>query len=96
MAPFSDSNRVLQIIHEHIPLAFIKSEVSKSDVIELEIALNSQGNSSSQFPAMFNQLLAQKSGLGLLDVGMSLTSMDDVFLKYILPELLALRTDYSV
>ncbi|OXA58482.1 ATP-binding cassette sub-family A member 3 [Folsomia candida] len=81
LAPFSDSNRVLQIIHEHIPLAFIKSEVSKSDVIELEIALNSQGNSSSQFPAMFNQLLAQKSGLGLLDVGMSLTSMDDVFLK---------------
>ncbi|OXA45953.1 ATP-binding cassette sub-family A member 3 [Folsomia candida] len=73
-------NTILQIVQQHIPDAFIKSNALNEGVTVLEISLPS-AVTTSQFPTMFRQLLSQQDGLEILDVAISLTTMDDVFIK---------------
>jgi len=78
----SDPNAVLSCIQSHVPSAVIKSVNESSELTELSIMIPTENNNSSSFPQMFSDLLGKKSELKIQDIGMGLTTMEEVFLKY--------------
>ena len=71
----TSSAKVLETIQKDVKQASIESEASG------EIIVNLPDTQTAQFPYMFKNLEAQKASLGILNFGLSVTTMDDVFLR---------------
>jgi hypothetical protein len=72
--------QVLSYIQKHVPSAVIKSQ-SERELIEVSFTLPTENNNSSNFPGMFKELLSSQKELRIQDLGISLTTMDEVFIK---------------
>ena len=74
--PSCDVSRVQQIITKHVPNAKLESNISA----ELSFVLPNE--SSSMFEQLFSSLETNKTDLGISSFGASVTTMEEVFLKY--------------
>eukprot|EP00056_Hartaetosiga_gracilis_P010708 m.159480 g.159480 ORF g.159480 m.159480 type:complete len:1802 (+) comp13370_c0_seq2:43-5448(+) len=70
-----DANVVLSLIQEHVPSAYLEADIGAEATYLLP------RSSSSAFAAMFTELEEKKEQLLLLSIGVSLTTMEEVFLK---------------
>jgi ATP-binding cassette subfamily A (ABC1) protein 3 len=66
---------VTRLLHEFIPNLSVDQNIGS----ELSYLLNEDG--SSVFEAMLSKLEENKNRLGLLSYGVSLTTMEEVFMK---------------
>ena len=66
---------VLQVVQTHIPAASVKRETGA----EMTIVLPK--NTASKFPALFEELEHRKAALGFESFGVSVTTIEEVFLK---------------
>lgn len=72
-----DVHSVTSLLHEFIPDLSVNQNVGS----ELSYLLNE--DHSSVFEAMLSKLEENKNKLGLLSYGVSLTTMEEVFMKYV-------------
>ena len=70
-----DVNRITQLVNNYVPDAKLESNMAA----ELSYVLPSE--SSPNFEAMFANLEQNKTQLGILSFGASVTTMEEVFLK---------------
>ena len=70
-------NSVTSLLHEFIPGLSVDQNIGS----ELSYLLNE--DHSSVFEAMLSKLEKNKDNLGLLSYGVSLTTMEEVFMKYV-------------
>jgi ATP-binding cassette subfamily A (ABC1) protein 3 len=75
--PNCDVDSVTSLLHEFIPDVSVNQNIGS----ELSYLLNE--NHSSVFEAMLSKLEENKANLGLLSYGVSLTTMEEVFMKYV-------------
>jgi len=78
----ADSEVILERVQKHIPNALIKSSQT-GNTSELGITLPNETKTTSVFPDLFTELSNLKMELGIQTIGLSLTTMDEVFVKYI-------------
>ena len=72
-----DEVAVNALIGQHIPDYLVQSSVGKEKSFQLPM------QDSPAFPALFSELDQQKDTLGIVDYGLSVTTMESVFLKVI-------------
>lgn len=72
-----DEAGINALIKQHVPGYLVQSSVGKEKAFQLPMA------DSASFPALFNTLDQQKASLGVVDYGMSVTTMESVFMKVI-------------
>ncbi|XP_065175068.1 phospholipid-transporting ATPase ABCA3-like [Sycon ciliatum] len=70
-----DIERVVSMVKSHVPEATVES----TSGAELSLILPKE--SASAFPAMFNELQANSTELGISSYGVSVTTMEEVFIK---------------
>lgn len=71
-----DVDRLTNLVRSHIPTATIESQVSAEISYLLPFA------ESRKFEALFREIEAKMSELGVNSFGTSATTMEEVFLKY--------------
>lgn len=71
----SDSSRIFQLVQKHIPHAQLESAISA------ECKLLLPHGSSPAFPALFEDIERNKSVLQIFSIGLSETSIEEVFMK---------------
>ncbi|CAL8112749.1 unnamed protein product [Orchesella dallaii] len=76
----SDKNAILSTVHRHIEDAHFKASHS-NNMSEISIVLPSESNTSSKFPRMFAELTERQNELGIKEVGVGWTTMDEVFVR---------------
>ena len=85
--PKCDSDAIFDLVQKYAPDAYWEekiSELNQNDVCDISIVLpraQNGVNDTSNFPAMFAELQREKSKLGIIDIGLPLTTLDDVFAK---------------
>ena len=72
-----DEAAINALISQHVPNFVVQSSVGKEKAFQLPM------DDSPNFPALFEALDQQKDGLGIVDYGLSITTMESVFLKVI-------------
>ena len=72
---YSDPHKIFQLVRNHIEHAKMESAISA----ECKILL--PHGSSTQFPALFDDLERNKETLQIFSIGLSETSMEEVFMK---------------
>eukprot|EP00043_Microstomoeca_roanoka_P008399 m.80908 g.80908 ORF g.80908 m.80908 type:complete len:1735 (+) comp14227_c0_seq1:159-5363(+) len=70
-----DASSVTYVVQAHVPTAVMEANIGA------EITYLLPRNSSSAFPALFSELENRKEELKLMSVGVSVTTMEEVFLK---------------
>ncbi|CAL8139098.1 unnamed protein product [Orchesella dallaii] len=75
----ADSDTVLSVIQTHIPTATLKTVHTRTS--EIMISLPSETATTSILSIMFKDLTQQKEHLKIKTIGLSLTTMDEVFLR---------------
>ena len=73
--PHCDVRATKNLIREEVEGAKLKSDASG------ELVFNLPGSESKKFAKLFERLEQEKDGLGVLNFGLSVTTMEDVFLK---------------
>lgn len=68
------------MVQQFVPTASWKDQFKKSST-ELAIKIPSSPSPNSMFPAMFTKLQASQDALGILSIGLSATTIDEVFLR---------------
>ncbi|ODM92121.1 ATP-binding cassette sub-family A member 3 [Orchesella cincta] len=76
----SDENVILGTVRRHIEDAHFKSSHS-NNASEISIVLPSESNTASKFPKMFAELTERQEELGIKEVGVGWTTMDEVFVR---------------
>lgn len=77
----ADRERILATVERHIADASFKSSHSNNES-ELSIVLPSDSKTSSSFPELFAELNRQQIKLGIAEIGVGWTTMDEVFVRY--------------
>jgi ATP-binding cassette subfamily A (ABC1) protein 3 len=72
-----DTNAISKLLQQHVPEFSVQSSVGKEKAYQLPMT------ATGSFAALFNALDAQKDSLGIVNYGMSVTTMESVFLKVI-------------
>ncbi|CAL8139126.1 unnamed protein product [Orchesella dallaii] len=75
----ANSDTVLSVIQTHIPTATLKTVHTRTS--EIMISLPSETATTSILSIMFKDLTQQKEHLKIKTIGLSLTTMDEVFLQ---------------
>ncbi|CAF3876784.1 unnamed protein product [Rotaria sp. Silwood2] len=73
----ADPNQIFQLVHKHIDQARLESAISA----ECKILL--PHSSSAKFPALFEDLERRKDRLEIFSIGLSETSIEEVFMKIV-------------
>ena len=73
--PNSDSSQIFQLVQKHIEQAKLESAISA----ECKILL--PHGSSAKFPVLFEELEKYKDSLQIFSIGLSETSIEEVFMK---------------
>ena len=73
--PDCNSSKVTQFVSSYVPESRLSSEISA------ELTYTLPQNSSSTFPQLFDAIQREKSNLAIGGYGMSITTMEEVFLK---------------
>jgi ATP-binding cassette, subfamily A (ABC1), member 3 len=68
---------VTRVVQSHVPGARVDSDVS----VELSFILPQE--SKSHFSALFTELDQNRGALGITSYGASVTTMEEVFIKYV-------------
>ena len=76
--PDCDVAKVTEIVKDHVPDGVLESNVSA----ELSFALPHE--ESHRFEGLFEYLEDNKNSLGILSYGASVTTMEEVFLKWVI------------
>ena len=76
-SPQVDVSAITDIVMTHVPTALVESHVGA----ELSYTLPSEA--AAQFPALFSVLEERRAELGIDSFGASITTMEEVFLKYV-------------
>lgn len=79
-----DKGRTIAMIRSVIPEASVKSEIQSEIIVALEGQDKAQDKTediSKCLPVLFNQLEPNKQSLGIDSCGLTVTTMEDVFLK---------------
>jgi hypothetical protein len=71
----SDPARIFQLVHKHVEHAKLESAISA----ECKILL--PHGSSAKFPVLFQDLERNKDSLQIFSIGLSETSIEEVFMK---------------
>jgi ATP-binding cassette subfamily A (ABC1) protein 3 len=71
----SDPNQIFQLVHKHVELAKLESAIGA----ECKILL--PHGSSTKFPVLFEDLERHKDALQIFSIGLSETSIEEVFMK---------------
>jgi hypothetical protein len=67
-----------------LPNAAIKEEpLDNTSHCEWSIVIPSESCTTADFPEMFRKLQENKVSMGIKNIGLSLTTMDEVFVKYV-------------
>lgn len=74
--PQCDVQVVLQLVMRIVPEARPESHISD------ELSVHLPTEASSNFEVLFNEIESRKSELGIASFGASMTSMEEVFLKW--------------
>jgi ATP-binding cassette subfamily A (ABC1) protein 3 len=74
-------NNVLSTVQNHVPNASFKINTHDQETNELSIVLPTESSSTSVFPSMFQELQENQQALGIRTIGMSLTTLEEVFIK---------------
>ncbi|CAG7730793.1 unnamed protein product [Allacma fusca] len=82
----SHSKAILDLVRSYTPEAYWKEKLNENqqnDICDIGIALPRQNdtNDTAHFPALFAELSQRKDELGILHIGLPLTTMDEVFAK---------------
>jgi len=79
----AESYKILAEVKSVVSNAFIQKETHANKCSELQIILPSDTIDELKplFPKLFNGLSAKKEELGIINIGIGLTSMDDVFVR---------------
>lgn len=80
-AGINHRNGVLSIVQNHVRNAVFKDPSQARNPTELSIVIPTESCSTSVFPSMFQELQSNKQSLGIRTIGMSLTTMEEVFIK---------------
>ena len=72
---------ILLTVQKYIENASFKSQHSPNSS-EVAITLPTETTTTSKFPQMFSELSKSRQTLGIKTIGLSLTTMDEVFIKY--------------
>ena len=73
--PNTDPERIFQLVHKHIEHVKLESAISA----ECKILL--PHDSSTKFPILFEDLEKNKNLLNIFSIGLSETSMEEVFMR---------------
>lgn len=80
----SESGSILQIVKNHIPDGYLmKEETSGHDSVELSVSIPCDENTGPKLAPLFTSLDESKDNLGIQTIGLSLSSIEDVFLAYV-------------
>jgi ATP-binding cassette subfamily A (ABC1) protein 3 len=71
----SDPNQIFQLVHRHVEEAKLESAISA----ECKILL--PHSSSTKFPVLFEDIERNKDTLQIFSIGLSETSIEEVFMK---------------
>lgn len=77
-----NKNGALSIVQNHVPNAAFKENSLDGSSCEVSIILPTESCTTAVFPDMFQQLQQSQQALGIRTIGMSLTTMEEVFIKY--------------
>jgi hypothetical protein len=80
IGPKAESKEILQRIQGYLPKAFLKTDHAPN-ASEIAIAIPCETDTTSKFPDMFSELSGDKEELSIKTIGLSLTTMDEVFVK---------------
>jgi len=78
--PKVSSQDILERVQKHFPKSFPKTDQLPNSA-ELAISIPAEEETTATFPSMFLDLNNEKESLGILTIGLSLTTMDEVFIK---------------
>ncbi|CAF0969125.1 unnamed protein product [Didymodactylos carnosus] len=73
----ADVENIVQIVQKHVPLAQLESNISAECSILLPHA------SSAKFPDLFDEIEQKKDSLQIFSIGLSETSIEEVFMKIV-------------
>ena len=73
----ASASTVMALVHHHVPDATLASSAGSELRVRLPLS------SSPAFPALLRELEVRGAALGIAGVGMSVTSLEDVFLRII-------------
>ncbi len=76
--PESQPADILTTVQKHIPNASFRKQQS-ANASEVAIALPNERETTSLFPQLFSELSERKAEFGIQTIGVSLTTMDEVF-----------------
>ena len=74
--PWCDVSQVTDVIQRHVPDGILDQNVGA------ELTFLLPDNSSPRFPAMFTELENRKEDLGISSFGVSVTTMEEVFIRW--------------
>ncbi|CAG0896162.1 unnamed protein product [Darwinula stevensoni] len=74
--PWCDVSRVTEVIQRHVPDGSLDQNVGA------ELTFLLPDNSSPRFPSMFTELENRKGDLGISSFGVSVTTMEEVFIRW--------------
>ena len=80
----ADIDQIMQLVKNHVPKARLKVDHKRRHSEEISIILPTDTTDTSVFPAMFLDLSDNKETYGIDSIGLSLTTMDEVFVKYVI------------
>ncbi|XP_021957188.1 ATP-binding cassette sub-family A member 3 [Folsomia candida] len=74
----NNGDSILAVVQGHVPTATLEKGKNAG---ELSITLPTEDCPTSLFPKIFKSLQDKQQSLGIISMGMSLTTMDDVYIK---------------
>lgn len=69
------SSNIVSVVQRHISSAVVLSDVSSEITMQLPM------DEVKKFPALFNEIDSKKDSLGITTYGISITTLEEVFLK---------------
>ncbi len=79
------SHEILQTVQKHMPNSYeMKSESSGDNAVEVSLSIPCDETTGPKLAPMFKDLDETKGQLGIQTIGLSLSTMEDVFLAYVL------------
>ena len=70
-----------QTLKKYLPKAHLHSEIQTEMIYALESGDSNQQNSTAVFPQLFDEIEKNKDKLGISSCGLSITTMEDVFIR---------------
>jgi len=71
---------ILEVVQTSIPTAFVKDARNPSTT-EVAITIPNESDTNTKFPQLFTTLSERQEQLGIQTVGISLATMDEIFIK---------------